>query len=263
MIFIGERINAGFKDIVRAIKERDESIIKKWALKQAESGADYLDVNIGAASNKVDDFLWMVEATQNAVDNPISIDSYKINSVEEALKICKKPALINSTTAHDEKLNSVIPLALKYNASVIGVCMDEKGSPQDVNRRVELAAKIFTSAVEQNLPPQRLFLDPVIMPLKFMQEQGGNILEAIQQFKLLSDPPPHIVVGLSNISSQTQESKLINRIFLTMAVCAGLDAAICDVADEELVNSAITAEIILNKQIYSDSYIKAYRSARL
>ncbi|RLE13671.1 methyltetrahydrofolate--corrinoid methyltransferase, partial [Candidatus Aerophobetes bacterium] len=179
-----------------------------------------------------------------------------------ALKVCKKPALINSTTADKEKLDEIVPLAVEHGASLVGVCMDKKGSPQDVNRRVELGATIFSEAVEKGLPEDRIFLDPVTMPLKFLQEQAGNVIEAIRQLTLLSSPPPHIIVGLSNISSKTKEPSLINRIFLVMCIEAGLDAAICDVTDQELVNSAITAELILNKQIYSDSFIKAYRESR-
>jgi len=262
MIFVGERINGGFKDIQRAIKQKDKSVIQRWAKIQSEAGANYIDVNIGAVSNKVEDFIWMIETVQEAVETPISIDSNKPAFVEEALKICKKPALINSTTADKEKLDQFIPLALEYGASLIGLCMDKKGSPQDVNRRVELGATIFGEAIEHGLSEDRIFLDPVTMPLKFLQEQASNLIEAIRQFTLLSSPPPHIIVGLSNISSKAKEMKLINRIFLVMCIGAGLDAAICDVTDEELVNSAITAEVILNKHIYSDLYIKAYKESR-
>ncbi|MFQ6067838.1 MAG: dihydropteroate synthase [bacterium] len=262
MIFIGERINGGFKDIAKAVKEKDSGIIKQWALRQTQAGADYIDVNIGAVSNKVEDYIWMIRTVQETVPTPISIDTNKLEFVKDALKLCQKKPLINSTTAHDEKLDQLVPLAVEYEASLIGVCMDEKGSPQDVNRRVELAAKIFTYTVEKGLPPERLFLDPVIMPLKFLQPQGAKVLEAVSQFKLLSDPSPHIVVGLSNISSQALESKLINRTFLVMAIEAGLDAAICDVTDTELVNAAITAELIKGKHIYSDSFIKAYQAAK-
>jgi len=263
MILIGERINGGFKDIQRAVGEKDKTILKKWAKRQTEAGADYLDVNIGAVSNKVEDFLWMIETVQETVETPISIDCNKVEFIKKALEICKKEPLINSTTAHDGKLEEIIPLAVKYGASLIGVCMDEAGSPKDANKRVELAAKIFTAAIEKGLPPEKLFLDPVVMPLKFLQPQASHILEAIRQFKLLSDPPPHIVVGLSNISSQTTEISLINRTFLTMAIEAGLNAAICDVTDTDLVNAAITTELIQNKHIYSDSFLKAYLATKV
>jgi len=262
MIFVGERINGGFKDIQRAIKEKDKKIIQHWAKVQTEAGADYLDVNMGAASNKVEDFIWMIETVQEAVSTPISIDSNKPAFIKEALKVCKKPALINSTTADKEKLDQIIPLAVEYGASLVGVCMDKKGSPQDVNRRVELGATIFGEAIEGGLTEERIFLDPVTMPLKFLQEQAKNVIEAIHQFTLLSSPPPHIIVGLSNISSKTKEPSLINRTFLVMCIAAGLDSAICDVTDEGLVNSAITAELILNKQIYSDLFIKAYKESK-
>ena len=75
MIFIGERINAGFKEIKRAINEKDGDIIKETAIRQAKAGANYIDVNLGTASNKPDDLCWMIEMVQAAVDLPISIDN--------------------------------------------------------------------------------------------------------------------------------------------------------------------------------------------
>lgn len=262
MIFIGERINGSFKDIQRAIKEKDKSVIQRWAKIQSEAGADYLDVNMGAASNKVDDFLWMIESVQEVVSTPISIDSNKPAFIKKAIKICQHPPIINSTTADKEKLDEIIPLAVEYNASLIGLCMDKKGAPQDVNRRVELGASIFSEAIEKGLSEDRIFLDPITMPLKFLQEQASNVIEAIRQLTLLSDPSPHLIVGLSNIASKTKKSALINRTFLVMCIEAGLDTVICDVTDEELINSVITAEVILNKYIYSDSFIKAYKESK-
>jgi 5-methyltetrahydrofolate corrinoid/iron sulfur protein methyltransferase len=262
MIFIGERINGGFKDIQRAIKEKDKSIIQHWAKVQTEAGADYIDVNMGAASNKVEDFLWMIETVQESIDTPISVDSNKPAFIEKLVKACKRPPIINSTTADKEKLDQIIPIAIEYNASLIGLCMDKKGSPQDVERRVELGAVILSEAMDKGLSEDRIFLDSVTMPLRFLQEQVKNQIDAIKQFTVLSNPPPHILVGLSNIASKSRQVHLINRIFLVMCIEAGLDAAICDVTDEELINSAITAEVLLNKHIYSDSYIKAYKDSR-
>lgn len=39
----------------------------------------------------------------------------------------------------------------------------------------------------------------------------------------------------------------------------GLDAAIVDSLDTELMDSMIAAEMLLNRAIYSDSFLKAYR----
>ena len=93
------------------------------------------------------------------------------------------------------------------------------------------------------------------------QSQPGNILQAIGQIIYLADPRPHITVGLSNLSQGSAERSLINRVWLAMAMSHGLDSAIVDVLDEPLVDAMATADMLLNKQLYSDSYLKAYRNA--
>jgi 5-methyltetrahydrofolate corrinoid/iron sulfur protein methyltransferase len=45
-----------------------------------------------------------------------------------------------------------------------------------------------------------------------------------------------------------------------MAISHGCDSAIIDVLDEPLVDVVATSEMLMNKQIYSDSFLKAYRS---
>jgi len=259
MILIGERINAGFADIKRAIQERDGDVIKEWARKQADARADYLDVNMGTASNKPEDLCWMIEMVQEEVDLPISIDNNKPAMLKEAVPVCKKPPLINSTTAVEEKMDELLPIAAEYNASIIGLVMDEAGSPKSADKRVENAGKIFAKIMEYDISPEQLFLDPIVMPLKYMQEQAKEILEATRQFQLFSDPPCHIVCGLSNISNGTTHKKLINRVFCAMMIANGLDAVILDVTDTELVDTILTAELVMNKSIYADAYIEAFR----
>ena len=260
MIFIGERINAGFKEIKQAIINRDGDVIKEVARKQAAAKATYIDVNLGAVSNSPDDFCWMIEMVQEAVDLPISIDNSKPAMIKEAIKVCKKPPLINSTTADEKRLDELLPIAAEYHASIIGLVMDEAGSPKNVEKGVENAMKIFAKAMEYGMSPEQLFLDPIIMPVKFMQDQPKEILQAANQFQLLNDPPCHIVAGLSNISNGTKQKKLINRVFCAMLIANGLDAVILDVTDEELVNTILTAELLMNKSIYADSYIEAFRA---
>ena len=256
MIFIGERINTGFKDVKQAVLDKDPGPIQAWAKKQAEAGASYLDVNLGAASAKPADMCWMIETVQQAVETPVCVDTNKPAILAEAIKACRPGMLINSTTAAAEKLDSMMPIAAEYDASIIGVVMDETGTPKNADKRVENAGAILARAMELGIEPQRVFLDPIAMPLKFMQEQTKEVLEAVRQFLLFSDPPPHIVCGLSNISSGTTQKKLINRIFLAMAIGSGMDAAICDVLDTELVNAALTAELVMNREIYADSYVR-------
>ncbi|MFW6137694.1 MAG: dihydropteroate synthase [Spirochaetota bacterium] len=259
MILIGERINGGFKDIKEAIVNKDGNIIKQWARKQADCKASYIDVNLGTASNKPEDLSWMIEMIQEEVDLPISIDNNKPAMVKEAISVCDKPPLINSTTATEDKMNQLFPIAAEHNASIIGVVMDESGSPKDADKRVENAGKIIAKSMEFGLSPEQVFLDPIIMPLKFMQDQAPEILKATAQFQLFSDPPCHIVCGLSNISNGARHKKLINRVFMAMLIANGMDAAILDVTDEPMIDTILTAELVMNKSIYADSYLEAFK----
>ncbi|RPJ60825.1 MAG: methyltetrahydrofolate--corrinoid methyltransferase [Acidobacteria bacterium] len=264
IILIGERINGSFKDVGRAIQEKAVDVIRERACKQAKAGAHYLDVNMGAASRDVQDYAWLVKTVAESTHLPLSLDCNKTEHFKVGLETYRevagdRPVLINSTTAEDSKLGPLLEMAVKYDASVLGVVMDERGSPQDVDRRVELGAKIFGAALEAGIPQDRIILDPIVMPVKFMQDQPKNVLAAIQQLTMLSDPPPHISIGLSNVASKTEERKLINRTFMVMAMAMGLDCAILDVSDADLMASVLTAELLMNKEIYSDGYLKSYQ----
>jgi 5-methyltetrahydrofolate corrinoid/iron sulfur protein methyltransferase len=260
MIIIGELINGMYKNIGEAIKGMDKKTIQDVAVKQMESGANMLDVNTGPASAEPKSAIkWMVEAIQEVVDAPLVLDSTKADVIEEGLKAAKRKAMINSANADDEKLNTLIPMAKKYNASLIGLTMDKKGIPRDRNQRSELALKIVSACMEQGLPLEDLYIDPVVLPVNVAQPQGIEVLESIKEFKLLCDPAPKTVVGLSNISQGTKNRSLINRTFLVMASGFGLSAAIVDPLDRELMDGVITADLLLNKNIYCDSYLDAYR----
>jgi len=257
MIYVGERVNTGFKDIKQAVLDKDPEPLQKWAKLQADAGANYIDVNLGAVSADPKDMCWMIETVQGVVDTPISIDTNKPAILKEAVKACNKPPLINSTTAAEAKMEIFLPIVAEANASIIGLSMDDTGTPKSADKRVENAGMLLAKAMEFGIPVERIFLDPIVMPLKFMQDQATEILEAIRQFQLFSDPPPHVICGLSNLSSGTPHKKIINRTFLTMAINNGLDAVICDVLDLELVNSVRAAELIMNKEIFADSFLKA------
>ncbi|MGR3310137.1 MAG: dihydropteroate synthase [Candidatus Brocadiales bacterium] len=260
MIAIGERINGMFSDVKRAIKAKDPSVIRDLAIKQAEAGATFLDINVGtAAADQCDAMRWLVSVTQEAVKTPISIDSQKLDVVKAGLEVVKSEILINSCKADPEELDVYLPLAKEYNASLICLTINKQGVPQDVNARVEIAATIASKAVEYDFDMSKILIDPILLPINVDQKQPGYLFDVFNQVKYLSDPSPHIVVGLSNFSQGTKERSLLNKTFLTMAIAAGLDSAVMDVLDKDLMDAATCAEVILNKHIYSDSFLKAVK----
>jgi 5-methyltetrahydrofolate corrinoid/iron sulfur protein methyltransferase len=260
MFIIGELINGMYKDIGTAIKEKNKAIIQKCAIEQIKCGADALDLNCGPSSrDPLSDIQWLVETIQEVTGNPLAIDSSKPQVIESGLSVLKNKGIINSTTADPEKLEILLPLAKKYNAKLIGLTISTKGIPQNKDQRLELAATIVATCVDSGFPVEELYLDPIVMPVNVAQAQMRDILEAIREFKIISDPSPKTILGLSNVSQGACGRSLINRTFLAMAIAFGLDAAILDSKDPDLMDAAITAELILNKQIYCDSYLDAYR----
>jgi len=260
MFVIGELINGMYNNIGRAIKDKDKSAIQKCALEQIKSGADALDVNCGPASKQpVSDIQWLVEAIQEVTDKPLCIDSSKPQVIESGLKAARNKVIINSTTADMEKLQVLVPLAKQYNAKLIGLTISAKGIPQNKDQRLELAATIVSTCVDMDFPVEDLYLDPIVLPVNVAQSQMKDILESIREFKIISEPSPKTVVGLSNVSQSTKLRNLVNRTFLVMAIAYGLDAAILDPLDNDLMDAAITADLILNKYIYCDSFLEAYR----
>ena len=260
MFIIGELINGMYKDVGKAIQQKDKSVIQRIAKQQVQAGAAALDLNCGPASRKpAEDMVWLVQTVQEVTDITLCLDSTKANAIEEGLKVIEHKAIINSTSADKEKLDTLVPLALKYKAGLIGLTMDRKGIPQDKDKRLELAAMIVSDCQEKGLALEDLYIDPVVLPVNVAQAQLKEALNSLNEFKIISQPPPKTVVGLSNISQGTEFRSLINRTFLVMAVAHGLDAAILDPMDKDLMDALITAELILNKQIYCDSFLQAYR----
>ncbi len=248
-----------YDNIGKAIKQKDKLTIQKCALEQIQLGADALDVNCGPASKEpISDIQWLVEAIQEVTDKPLALDSSKPKVIEAGLKVAKNKAIINSVTADPDKLDILLPLAKQHNAKLIGLTISAKGIPQNKDQRLELAATIVATCADKGFPIEDLYLDPIVLPVNVAQAQMKDVLESIREFKIISEPPPKTIVGLSNVSQGTSVRSLINRTFLTMAVAFGLDAAILDPKDSHLMDALITAELILNKQIYCDSFLEAY-----
>ena len=260
MIAIGERINGMFSDVKKAIVEKDEGIIIDLAQKQTEAGAKYLDVNVGPASaDPLGAMQWLVKTIQKECQTPLTLDSQKLDVIKAGLEVVEGEVMINSVSADAEKLDVYMPIAVEKNAALITLTMSEAGVPQDVDTRVMLAAEILGKAMEHGMDLDKIYIDPIVLPVNCDQKQPQFLMEVFSQIQIMSDPPPHTVVGLSNVSQGATERSQIDRAFVTMAIASGLDSAIMNVLDTELMDAAITAELLMNKFIYSDSYLQAAR----
>jgi len=263
MLIIGENISIVSKVVGDAVKNRDAGPIIKMAKAQKEAGADIIDLNIGPATKKGEELMqWMVKTVQDAVDVPLSLDTKNVNAIEAGLEVHKGKAMINSVTGDKDKLDILMPLAKKYNSMIVGIALTEKGVPPDAESRVEIIMNIVNSALEHGVPLENLYLDPVVLPVAVLQGQVYNCIEGLKIFKQLKElmnlpESPKTIVGLSNVSqsSPSELKSLLNRTYLLILLSHGLDSAILDPLDKEMMNVIKTYDILTNKILYAHSYL--------
>ncbi len=260
MLIIGERINGMFTDVKKAIQAQDPAPIVDLARRQVAAGANVLDINVGPASrDKLGAMQWLVGVVREAVDVPLCIDTPNAEVMRVGLEAAGGNAIINSTTGEEERMEATLPLAAEFNCPIIGLTIDADGVPRDATGRMEIALRLLMACMEKGISATDLYVDAVILPVNALQQVPIQVLEAIGMCKSLSDPPPQTILGLSNVSQGTMHRELINRTYLVMAVANGLDAAIVDPLDDELMDAVIAAEVLLNRNVYCDDFVKAYR----
>ncbi len=235
MILIGENIHVISKSAREALINRDESFIRK--LVDLQSNMDYIDLNVGPAKGNLEGILPYL-CSFVGENQGVSFDTTNISEMKRGLEACKNnKTFMNSTSGDEPKLTEMIDLALKYDSNLIGLTLSkESGIPKTSDGRLEIAFTIYEKCLEKGIDCEKLFFDPLILPVCVDQPQALEALNTIRMIKESFEPPVKTVIGLSNISNGCQMRGLINRVFGCLAFGAGLDSAIIDAKDLELVN---------------------------
>jgi 5-methyltetrahydrofolate corrinoid/iron sulfur protein methyltransferase len=237
VLLIGENIHIIAPRVKEAIERADKAVIQDLARRQVDAGAAVLDLNIGPQRRLGHEIMpWIVEAVQEAVEVPLSLDTTNLAAMEAGLKVCKSRATLNSASADPERLDSVMALAARYDARVVALTMGVEGIPTTADGRAAIALEELLPAAERHgIDMADVFLDPLVLAVSCNQDVARESVEAIRMFKILSDPPPMTTVGLSNVSNgcPAETRPLINRVMLVLLLGAGLDSAIADPLDSE------------------------------
>ncbi len=260
MRLIGENIHIISKKTREAVENRDAEFIQNLALSQLKSGAYWLDLNIGPARRGWEGTMeWLVSAVSQipCENKPIkfSFDTTNYKETGKALKAVTNAneCIINSTNADEERLKTVTELACEHNCSFIALTMTGgTGIPKTADERVEIAFSIVEEASSQGIENSKILIDPLVLPVSVSQSCALESLNAIRMFKESFDPPVLTTIGLSNVSNGSPKEMrgLINRVYLVMAMGCGLDTAIVDVLDDELVR---TVKVVENNSPETDT----------
>jgi 5-methyltetrahydrofolate--homocysteine methyltransferase len=259
---IGERINpTGKKRLAAALTAGDLSIVKEEAANQVEAGAHILDVNVGAAGvDEVDLLPKAVRMALETVEVPLCIDSPNAEALDAALALHQElnpdgRPLINSVNGEEASLERVLPLVVKYEAAIIGLCMDDEGIPETPERRLAVAKKIVERAEGMGVPRSNVIIDCLALTMGADSKAGLVTLETIRQVR--EELGVNIVLGASNASFGLPDRDTINAAFFAMAVQAGATALIMDPA--KMGQYVLAADLALGRDEYAMNYIRAYR----
>ena len=260
MIIIGGNINGYSKTVGTIIDRRDTKAIQDLAIRQVDVGAQIIDLNVGLGkSDAVELMRWLVTTVQDVVDVTLSVDTPKLDVMNAGISEVKGRSMINSISAEQEKMTTLFPLAAEYDSDIICMTMDEQFILGDVDKRVERAAIIVAGACEHGIGVEKLYVDPVCLPVSTAQDQAPAVVEAVRRIGMLTSPASVLktTVGLSNISHDTKNPRLIERTFLAMLIGAGLSSAIINTEDRDLIDTIKTCDVLLNKDIYAADYLRA------
>lgn len=256
---VGERINpTGKPRLKQALREGDYDYLVALALQQAQSGAALLDVNVGLGD--IDETAAMRRAVSKlkSVGLPLVIDTSSAAALERALAVYDGKALINSVNGTKESLNAVLPLAKKYGAAVIGLCLDESGIPPDAQKRVAIAEKIIARAMSYGLDRRDIYIDTLTMA----EGAGrGNALAALDALKAVGGMGVNTVLGISNISFGMPDREDINAAFYEMCADAGLTLAIINPSLTARKGSDAARDFLSGRQGAAEKYISVKNDA--
>lgn len=245
-IGIGERIQIISKNVRAAIEGRDKAFIQDLAKKQVDCGAKMLDLNIGPQKKSGPEVMnWLVNTVQEVVDVPLSLDTTNAEAIEAGLKACKQKAIINSTNADPARMSVLFPLAAKYDVNIIALTLRATGLPVSADARVGILVEdLLPAAEEAGVNPQNIYVDPLAMTVNGTQEHAPEVVSATLVTKQMMDPPLHMTCGLSNVSNGAPEAvrPVLNRIYLTMLMGAGMDSVILDPFDKKLTETITLLE---------------------
>ncbi|MCO1601361.1 methyltetrahydrofolate cobalamin methyltransferase [Desulfosporosinus nitroreducens] len=259
MIIIGEKINGAIPSVAKAIVAKDEDLIRKLAKDQSEAGAAFIDVCASVENSiELETIKWLIDLVQEVTDTPIAIDSPNVRICAEAIKFCKKPGLINSVSLEGDKIDVIFPLIAETKWECVALLCDDTGIPQDSEKRLEVFAGIMKKAKEYNIDPSRLHIDPLVQMLCTSEDGINTVVEVIKEIKT-QYPEIHVTGGASNISFNLPVRKLVNQAFLVLAMNAGMDSAIIDPLNRDMMGMLYATEALLGQDEYCMEYIGAYR----
>ena len=253
---IGERINpTGKKALAQSLREGSMAIVRQYAIEQQQSGADLLDVNVGAPGvDAVTVLPQAVLALVGLAEVPLVLDTTDPGALEAALKTYPGRALINSVNGGESSMATVLPLAARYGAAVVVLALDDEGIPETVEGRVAVVERVRRAAHAAGLSDQDLVVD--CLTLTAASDPGAALVAIKTVRRVARKFGLATVLGVSNVSHGLPGRPALNATFLAMAAGNGLDAAIINPGDVHATRAVAAVDVLLGRDERAERWIE-------
>ena len=259
-VIIGERINpTGKSKFKQALRDNNMEYILEEGVKQANSGAHILDVNVGLP--EIDEPAMMrrtVFELQSVLPLPLQIDTTDPVAMEQAMRIYNGKPMINSVNGKEEIMHQIFPLVQKYGGTVVGLALDEAGIPDTAEGRLAVAKKIYDTAAQYGIKPKDIVIDALTMTMSTDNNSANITLDTVREIKAHGG---RTVLGVSNISFGLPQREVINSGFFLMAMQAGLSAGIINPNARAMIQAYDTYCVLGGFDSQCMSYIEKYAVA--
>jgi len=259
-VIIGERINpTGKSKFKQALRDNNMEYILEEGVKQADSGAHILDVNVGLP--EIDEPAMMrrtVFELQSVLPLPLQIDTTDPVAMEQAMRIYNGKPMINSVNGKEEIMHQIFPLVQKYGGTVVGLALDEAGIPDTAEGRLAVAKKIYDTAAQYGIKPKDIVIDALTMTMSTDNNSANITLDTVREIKAHGG---RTVLGVSNISFGLPQREVINSGFFLMAMQAGLSAGIINPNARAMIQAYDTYCVLGGFDSQCMSYIEKYAVA--
>ncbi len=258
---IGERINpTGRRIFQEQLRAGDLSAIERDVKAQVEGGADVLDINMGVPlTDEAELLAKAITMVQELTDLPICIDSSVVEALEAGLSVYQGRALVNSITAEDDRMASILPLVKKYDAAIIALPNDHDEIPMEAEKRIRLTQKIIDVATtEYGIAQADIVIDPLAMPIGADTTTSLVTLDTMRQIKERFGV--NMTCGASNVSFGMPDRHTLGAAYLPMAMTAGLTSAIMDTRTPQIVDAVKAADLVLGHDEWGMAWIAAHRA---
>lgn len=264
MRIVGERINTSRARVNTAVENRDAEYIQTDILAQLEAGAGLIDVNTGSRrESELEDLIWLIDVIQEAAPKAhLSLDSPNPDVLKQVVHRAKEMPMLNSTTAEKVRFQKMAPVIQRRECDVLALCIDDRGIPKNALQIYENASFLVPELEKLGVPRERIYLDTVLTAVS--TNHDAALLSFDVNRRIHKDfEGVNTICGLSNVSFGMPNRSLINSIYIALAMKSGLDAAICNPLNEQLMDTILATNVLLGEDPWCQNYTSAIRSGRI